>query len=948
MPPPKTETTGRRRRRATLGYAIAASLALVAAAALRFDGLGESSLGIDEARVAMWAQGSLAELFEKTATEHSTPILHPLALWLVSKVEATTFTVRLLPALGSTLTVAVLLFLLPSAGVSRRTAFLSGTLAAVSTRAVIHAHEVREYSLDALVAALLIVGLLRYVRDGRPGLLLGSCLFLGPLVQYGVVLFGAAVLVTAALLPAPPTPPANERGFGARLRARAPLLYPAALFAIGAALSYGTTLHRQLLAQAARFEGGRPLLLKYLQEFYYGGHPVDLPALLRFLATGVGDLLLDQMAAPLVAASLVAGVWTLGLRRSRRKPRAESRKDGPDSISPNGVSPSRVSPTSASPLRVVLLLSAVSLAFAAFAAFAGIYPLGAGRHGTYLGPVIFVAAGSLLAAATTLTPPRPGGKREAALFLAVLGGIVAVGGAEYAARTDYPGIGTGKRIARVLAAEARPYDSVYVYGDAVPITDFHLPPRIRRQTMKGGDSCFRNLRCTDWLARMARDHPETPGRIWIVARTGSGPWLRESLRVRSPGLRLQTVVRADGVSWEQWHGDLDLYRLDGLSEFLAGRSPPAASGEPADPGIHRDAAGAPWIGGEPTFRSTFAVWRREDAIVYRRAPCSPEDTEARFFLTLHPAPGAGAAGIESVNRDFFFAERGLREDGKCLAIAPLPPGRWSRFSTGQWSGTTNWSVTGRLDEERYRTGMRAAAAGEWGPPLERAVFDLHLEGNELRYFKQPCGAADLRARFFLHLYPADPAALPEERRPHGFENRDFDFPEYGVAADGKCLAMVPLPPGGRFHRLATGQWRPGESPSWRADLRFPSRPAALDSITSGEWGPPAARSAFDLHLAPGGLWYHRADCSAADLDARFFLHLYPEDPADLPEERRPHGFENRDFAFSEYGAALADACLAYLPFPDYPVARLRTGQIEPGSDPRWTAELALPTPPAVE
>ena len=401
-----TAATDRRRRRAARGYAVAASLALVAAAALRFDGLGESSLGIDEARVAMWAQGSLAEVFERTATEHSTPILHPLALWLVQKVEATTFSVRLLPALGSTLAVAALLFLLPSAGVSRRAAFLSGTLAALSARAVIQAHEVREYSLDALFAALLIVGLLRYVRDGRPGLLFGICLFLGPLVQYGVVLFGAAILVTAFLLPAPPgaaAPPPDERGFGARLRARAPLLRPAALFAVGVALSYGTTFQRQLLAQASRFESGRPLLLKYLQEFYYGGHPADLPALLRFLSTGVGDLLRDQLAAPLVVASLGAGVWTLGLRRFRRKRRAGSRKDRPD-----GVSPNRVSPTPASPLRVVLLLFAVSLAFAAFAAVAGIYPLGTGRHGTYLGPVIFTAAGSLLAAATTLPTLRLG------------------------------------------------------------------------------------------------------------------------------------------------------------------------------------------------------------------------------------------------------------------------------------------------------------------------------------------------------------------------------------------------------------------------------------------------------------------------------------------------------------------------------------------------------------
>ena len=934
--------TDRRRRRASLGYAVAASLALVAAAALRFDGLGESSLGWDEATVAVWSQGSLAEVFENTG-KGTSPILYPLALWLVQKVEATTFTVRLLPALGSTLTVAALLFLLPSAGVSRRAAFLSGTLAAVSTAAVIEAHGVREYSLDALLAALLIVGLLRYARDGRGRFLLGTCLFLGPLVQYGLVLFGAAVLVTAFLLPTPhgsAHPPPDDRGFtggfGARLRARKAPLAPASFFFVGGAVSWWTALRPQLAFHLPRLDSGRALVLNHLQEGYYGGNPTDLPALLSFLSAATFDLLRGWVAVPLVAASLAAGALLLGLRLVRRR--------WPTRFA---AGPAPIPPTPVSPLRVVLLLFAVSLAFAAVAAVAGIYPLGAGRHGTYLGPVLFTAAGSLLAAATTLPTTRsrwPAG----ALFVAVLGGIVGIGGAEYAARTDFPDIGNGERVARVLAEEAAADDLVYVFGGALWIADFHLPPRIRGRTVRDGIPCRENLRCTDHLARVARNHPDAPGRLWIIAGRSGGPWLREALRAWSPDLRLQTVIASDGVSWEQHGADIRLYRIEGLTAAVAARFPPLVRGEPKPPdwGVRWETV--EW--GEPDFRSTFAVWRREDAIVYRRAPCSPEDTEARFILNLYPAPEAGTDESEPATLDFFFEERGIREDGECLAIAPIPEDGYGRFVTGQWSEseTTNWRVTGRLDEDRYRTAMRAAAAGEWGPPLERSTFDLHLEGNELRYFREPCEAADTRARFFLHLYPADPADLPEERRPHGFANRDFDFPGYGVVADGKCLAMVPLPPGGRLLRLATGQWRPGESPFWRADLFFPSRPAALDSIRSDTWGPPSARSAFDLHLDPDSLWYHRADCSAADLESRFFLHLYPEDPADLPEERRAHGFENRDFAFSEYGSPLAEACLARVPFPDYPVARLRTGQFQPGGDPLWSAELTLPAPPPIE
>ena len=954
MSPPKP--TDRRRRRATLGYAVAASLVLVAATALRFDGLGESSLGMDEARAAVWAQGSLAEVVEYTRYNTS-PILYPIALHLIQKIETSTFAVRFLPALASTLTVAALLFLLPGAGVSRRAAFLSGTLAAVSVAAIIEAHGVREYSLDALLAALLIVGLLRYARRGRR-LLLGSCLFLAPFVQYGLVLFGAAVLVTAFFLPPPPAPSrrnaktapsrrnAKAEGFGARLRAREGLLEPAAWFFVGGAASWWTTLRPQLAWHLPRLESGRNLVFDHLQQAYYAGSPADLPALLRFLTSAIGDLLRDQLAAPLPAVSLLgAGGLALGFHLSRRK---WPRRFAPDRPAP--VSRNRVSP-----LRIVLLLFAVSLAFAATAAVAGLYPLGAGRHGTTLGPVIFTAAGLLLATATRLPEAafrrRPSPFLSPILFAAVLGGILGFGGAEFAVRTDFADLGNGERVAAVLAAEARPEDPIYVFGDALPIAEFHLPPRLDPQLVRRDESCLRNLRCTDHLARWARDLPEAPGRLWIVAGRRGGPWLRESLRARAPDRRLHTVIASDGISWEQHGADIRLYRIEGLAEALAARFPPAAPGEPEPPdrGVRRETTDR----GEPTLRSTFPstfpstfeVWRREDAIVFRREPCSPEDTRARFELELHAPAEAGPDATEPTILDFFFEERGIREDGECVAIAPLPEGDYSRFVTGQYGETTNWRVAGRLDEDRYHAAMREAAAGAWGPPLERAAFDLHLEGHELRYFKDPCSAPDTEARFFLHLHSSAASGDPGNPRR---ENRDFAFPEYGVIADGKCLAMVPLPADGRFHRLSTGQWRPGESPFWRADLWFPSRPAALEALTSGAWGPPAARAAFDLYFAPDGLWYHRADCSAGDRESRFFLHLYPEDPSDLPPERRPHGFENRDFAFPEYGSMLADACLASVPLPDYPLTRLRTGQFEPGGDPRWTATLALPAPPPNE
>ena len=64
----------------------------------------------------------------------------------------------------------------------------------------------------------------------------------------------------------------------------------------------------------------------------------------------------------------------------------------------------------------------------------------------------------------------------------------------------------------------------------------------------------------------------------------------------------------------------------------------------------------------------------------------------------------------------------------------------------------------------------------------------------MSYLKSPCGAADVRARFFLHVFPAEVESLPAGRRRYGFDNLDFGY--HGLAAlafGGKCVATRPLP-----------------------------------------------------------------------------------------------------------------------------------------------------------
>ena len=99
-------------------------------------------------------------------------------------------------------------------------------------------------------------------------------------------------------------------------------------------------------------------------------------------------------------------------------------------------------------------------------------------------------------------------------------------------------------------------------------------------------------------------------------------------------------------------------------------------------------------------------------------------------------------------------------------------------------------------------------------------------------------------------------------------------------------------------------------------------------------GTPLARSAFDIYAHNGGLRYLSADCAPllAGLEAGVFLRIVPADPADLPADSRERGFENLDFrvsgraAYFTYATFFDGKCIIRRPLPDYPIARIATGQ----------------------
>ena len=366
--------------------------------------------------------------------------------------------------------------------------------------------------------------------------------------------------------------------------------------------------------------------------------------------------------------------------------------------------------------------------------------------------------------------------------------------------------------------------------------------------------------------------------------------------------------------------------------------------------------------------SDFSVHRSGDKMIYFRESCSPQDIDARFMLHIFPAYPAHlpAARIESgfVNADFNFTAHGAIFDGKCVAIAPLPGYAIERVRTGQFVSGEDawlWSVDVRPESyinlskyadisHAYLDAYRAAVAGEYGEPAARADFDVYRAGNALVYLKEPCSSADVEAWFFfLHIFPEYLADLPAQRLEIGFDNLDFRFGAHGAMFDGKCVAIASLPDYA-IERIRTGQLASGEGGwLWSVDV-YPnplSRYAgtyhayldAYNAAVAGEYGDPVARADFDVYRAGDALVYIKEPCSPADVEAWFMLHIFPEDPADLPDEWTAIGFDNLDFGFADGGADLGGRCVAIARLPGYAIESIRTGQFVVGASEVWRVEL---------
>ena len=246
--------------------------------------------------------------------------------------------------------------------------------------------------------------------------------------------------------------------------------------------------------------------------------------------------------------------------------------------------------------------------------------------------------------------------------------------------------------------------------------------------------------------------------------------------------------------------------------------------------------------------------------------------------------------------------------------------------------------------------LRAPSRGEGGrkrrEPAFRADFDIHVRGKKLVLVNERCGADDRMLR----------VSFPKPDTNARFK-WDTRLRRYGAG----CGAVVGLP-GWRVHSARVGQ-TPPDGGDWAVEIlldeageaagvshpphcafhggesgrRCPANPgiAALRrSYQRTRAGAPAARAPFDVYVDDRRVTHVREPCVFKDMEAKFFLHLAPADPADLPPARKRAGFDNRDFAFGERGGLFDGKCVAVSHIP-FPLREVHTGQYT-STGPVWS------------
>lgn len=243
----------------------------------------------------------------------------------------------------------------------------------------------------------------------------------------------------------------------------------------------------------------------------------------------------------------------------------------------------------------------------------------------------------------------------------------------------------------------------------------------------------------------------------------------------------------------------------------------------------------------------------------------------------------------------------------------------------------------------------------------RPLFDAYRMDNRLLFVtRRLCRRSGRETtRFHVRAHPADRDDLPSDRRRLGFEVLDFTSRSITEHKGSHNCVWARRLPRYDIERIVAAQSTDGDL-RWMAQFHFAGgRHTATDVLFDDTAAAFAAeyvalsaqpathqavgRGAWNVYLHHGGIAYTKQPCAWSDGQPRFFVHVFPERAADLPEHRRRRGsgFDNLDFRFDQRGVLFDGKCLVRRTLPDYRVHRFRTGQIEATGEVLWSVDFAL-------
>ena len=97
-------------------------------------------------------------------------------------------------------------------------------------------------------------------------------------------------------------------------------------------------------------------------------------------------------------------------------------------------------------------------------------------------------------------------------------------------------------------------------------------------------------------------------------------------------------------------------------------------------------------------------------------------------------------------------------------------------------------------------------------------------------------------------------------------------------------------------------------------------------------GSPIVRSNYNVNLREHSLIYAKNQCRPADTRALFILLIEPSAKSDLPNHRKPIGFDVQEFRFGARGVRFDRKCLLTMPLPAYDIDLIIIGQAIPSTD----------------